>query len=52
MNKSIRVECNLCEKRYFIPDEALPFDIKEGEAFPHSCPFCEEGTYAILPEKE
>ena len=52
MESLIKVECTLCEGRYYLAandlDILLPRDIQPGEAFPNICPFCEEGSHAVL----
>ena len=56
MDQMLKVECVNCGGRYFIIagdiNLQLPKDIESGEAFPNICPLCEEGKYAVLPEKE
>jgi len=56
MEPMLKVECVDCGGRYHVLvgdiNLQLPEDIKPGEAFPNSCPLCEEGGYAILPKEE
>lgn len=44
----IKVECNKCGGKYYVDTETLSFSPKKDEAFPHDCPHCEEGYYAIV----
>lgn len=51
-----KVECTICDGRYYIIADGinsmLPRDIEPGEAFPHRCPFCGHGSYAVLVDEK
>ena len=51
-----RVVCVACEDGYFVDPNAqnieIPQNAKSGEAFPCRCPYCSDGDYAFLPDKE
>ena len=48
MERLNKVQCIECEKKYYIDDMLVPGDIRDEEAFPNNCPFCEDGRYAVL----
>jgi len=56
MENLIKVKCVACEGRYYVVGNdinlMLPKDIEPGEAFPNSCPLCEDGGYAVLVDKQ
>ncbi len=51
-----KVICNACGEAYFVDlndsNIEIPQNAKPGEAFPCRCPYCSDGDYAYLPEKE
>jgi len=56
MVQIMKVECAKCGGGYYVDlsdaNLMLPDDIQAVEAFPHQCPFCDEGRYAVVPEEE
>ena len=48
----VKVSCLECGGVFYLRtdtiDTEVPKDVKTGEAFPVSCPHCEDGRFAVL----
>ena len=52
MERMEKVQCTVCDRKYHLYEYEVPAGVKEGEAFPSECAFCEKGRFAVLAEDE
>lgn len=52
MSTYAKVECLECGGVSHVEENDIPEDIREGEAFPHRCPLCNNGKYGKLADEQ